>query len=48
MEHLTTITREQLREAQADAWDAAVAAMVYEDGTKVELAFNDNPYRDEA
>ena len=34
-----------MREAQAYAWDAAVASMVYPDGTKVEVASNDNPYR---
>jgi len=34
-----------MREAQAYAWDAAVAAMVYPDGTKVELMSNSNPYR---
>jgi hypothetical protein len=30
---------------QADAWDAAVAAMVYEDGTPVEIVSITNPYR---
>jgi len=33
------------RELLAVGWDAAVAAMVYPDGTKVELAENNNPYR---
>jgi hypothetical protein len=33
------------RELLAIGWDAAVAAMVYPDGTKVEVAENSNPYR---
>ena len=37
------------REAAAIGWDAAVAAMRYEDGTPVEIASMVNPYRtDEA
>lgn len=34
-----------IREKQAEAWDAAVAAMVYEDGTPVQAVKNINPYR---
>jgi hypothetical protein len=34
-----------LREASAIGWDAAVNAMTYEDGTPVEVASNQNPYR---
>lgn len=33
------------RELLAIGWDAAVAAMTYEDGSKVEVAENSNPYR---
>jgi hypothetical protein len=33
------------RELLAIGWDAAVAAMVYPDGTKVEVSENSNPYR---
>lgn len=29
----------------AQAWDEAVASLIYEDGTKVELSQNGNPYR---
>ena len=36
---------ESRRELLAIGWDAAVAAMVYPDGTKVEVAKNSNPYR---
>lgn len=36
-----------ITEAAAVGWDAAVAAMTYEDGTPVELAKNINPYRTE-
>jgi hypothetical protein len=39
---------EALRKAAAVGWDAAVAAMTYEDGTPVEVAQNSNPYRTEA
>lgn len=35
----------QRRELLAIGWDAAVAAMAYEDGTKVEIAHSVNPYR---
>lgn len=35
----------QRRELLAIGWDAAVAAMVHEDGSKVEIAENVNPYR---
>lgn len=35
----------QRRELLAIGWDAAVAAMVYQDGTQVEVAENSNPYR---
>lgn len=35
----------QRRELLAIGWDAAVAAMVHEDGSKVEVAVNVNPYR---
>lgn len=34
-----------LREAAAIGWDAAVAAMKYEDGTPVEVVSMVNPYR---
>jgi hypothetical protein len=34
-----------ITQAAAVGWDAAVAAMRYEDGTPVELALNHNPYR---
>lgn len=34
-----------LREAAAIGWDAAVAAMKYEDGTPVEIVSMVNPYR---
>ncbi len=34
-----------IRAAQEFGWEAAVAAMVYPDGTKVELMTNVNPYR---
>jgi streptomycin 6-kinase len=33
------------RELLAIGWDAAVAAMVYEDGSKVQVAKSVNPYR---
>ena len=33
------------RDLLAIGWDAAVAAMVYQDGTKVDVAENSNPYR---
>lgn len=36
-----------LREAAAMGWDAAVAAMKYEDGTPVEIVAMVNPYRAE-
>lgn len=29
----------------AEAWDAAVASLEYPDGSKVEVAANNNPYR---
>lgn len=32
---------------RAAAWDAAVAAMRYPDGTPVELLANNNPYRED-
>lgn len=32
---------------RAEAWDAAVAAMRYPDGTPVELLANNNPYRED-
>lgn len=35
----------QRRELLAIGWDAAVAAMTYEDGSKVEIAHSVNPYR---
>lgn len=35
----------ELREAAALGWDAAVAAMRYEDGTPVEIVNVVNPYR---
>ena len=38
---------EQLRAAAAIGWDAAVAAMQYEDGTPVEIVTMVNPYREE-
>ena len=34
------------RETAARAWDEAVRAMRYEDGTPVELVANVNPYRE--
>ena len=34
-----------LRSAKAEAWDEAVAALRYEDGTPVEMVANSNPYR---
>lgn len=37
-----------ITQAAAVGWDAAVAAMKYEDGTPVELALNHNPYREAA
>ena len=44
-----TMTEAQLhsliRAGQEYGWDAAVKAMTYEDGSKVEVAANDNPYR---
>lgn len=50
MSDLITLTRNQyvmsIREARAQGWDEAVAAMVYTDGTPVDLAENQNPYRD--
>lgn len=33
------------RQIAANAWDQAVAAMRYPDGTPVELMTNNNPYR---
>lgn len=39
--------RADLREAAAIGWDAAVAAMRYEDGSPVEIAESLNPYRTE-
>lgn len=45
----TVIARAALEAAapyiQAQAWDECVSSMVYEDGTVVELATNNNPYR---
>jgi len=38
----------QRRELLAIGWDAAVAAMKYQDGTPVEVALNSNPYRSPA
>jgi len=39
-------TREALiRESAAIGWDAAVAAMTYEDGSPVEIVAMVNPYR---
>lgn len=35
----------QRRDLLAIGWDAAFAAMVYEDGSKVEVASSVNPYR---
>lgn len=35
------------RRAAAIGWDAAVAAIRYEDGTPVDIAMTVNPYRDE-
>jgi len=32
-------------EARAEGWHAAVAALVYEDGTPVEAILNRNPFR---
>jgi hypothetical protein len=40
--------RVDVRSMQAQAWDAAVAAMVYEDGTAVEIVSITNPYRADA
>lgn len=37
--------KDALREAAAIGWDAAVAAMKYEDGTPVEIVSMVNPYR---
>lgn len=37
-----------LRKAKAQAWDEAVAAMRYSDGTPVELIANNNPYTEES
>lgn len=34
-----------ITQAAAIGWDAAVAAMTYEDGSPIELAANINPYR---
>ena len=36
---------EELRKAKEQAWDEAVNAMKYEDGSPVELVTNINPYR---
>lgn len=40
-----TVVDPRLREAAAVGWDAAVAAMRYEDGTPVEIVAMVNPYR---
>lgn len=37
--------KEYIRQAKESGWDAAVAAMTYTDGTPVEVADNNNPYR---
>lgn len=44
----TTETARQrlIRESAAIGWDAAVAAMCYEDGTPVEFHETNNPYRE--
>jgi len=39
---------EEIRKAKAQAWDEAVAAMKYTDGTPVEIAKNINPYTEES
>jgi hypothetical protein len=39
--------RAALLEAAALGWDACVAALVYEDGTPVDVAYVKNPYREE-
>lgn len=35
-----------LQSVKADAWDEAVASLVYEDGTPLEVVKNINPYRE--
>jgi hypothetical protein len=46
-ESVDSETTRALREAAAIGWDAAVAALVYEDGTPVEVVHVKNPYREE-
>ena len=40
-----TLADDWLNAKLAEAWDRAVASLIYDDGTPVELAHNPNPYR---
>ena len=42
---VAVLTKAQLNEALAKVWDAAIASLVYHDGSAVEVMSNANPYR---
>lgn len=46
VDHLEQDQARDLNMAAAAGWDAALKAMRYEDGTPVQVAVNDNPYRE--